>query len=86
MAAPWAMQNMARDGLGNEGAEAMATIVRFIPGVLAATVGFLSILLMNLLGFHILLIYVLFVVIYVIVEVLMDKAMRSYANPSGHRP
>jgi hypothetical protein len=60
----------------------MATIVRFIPGVLAATIGFLSILLMNLLGFHILLIYVLFVAIYIIVDVLMDKAMKSYANPS----
>lgn len=63
----------------------MSTIIRFIPGVLAATVGFLSILLMNLLGFHILLIYVLFVVIYVIVEVLTDKAMRSYASQSGQR-
>ena len=64
----------------------MSTIIRFIPGVLAATVGFLSILLMNLLSFHILLIYVLFIIIYVIVDALTDKAMKSYANPSNPKP
>jgi len=61
----------------------MATIIRFIPDVLAATVGFLAILLMNLIGLHILLIYVLFLAIHITVRVLADKAMKSYANPSG---
>jgi len=56
-------------------------IINLIPGVLAATAGFFSLLLMSFLGFQSnWLQFCVFIVVYIVVDVALDKAMTAYGR------
>ena len=56
-------------------------IINLIPGVLAATAGFFSLLFMNFLGFQSnWLQFGVFIVLYIVVDVALDKAMTAYGK------
>ena len=70
------------DFVGQEGWTAeMSAIIKLLPGVLAAIVGFLALWLMEVLDVQSrLLELVLFLITYVVVAVLADKAMKAYGT------
>ena len=59
----------------------VAQIINFIPGVLAAMAGFFSLLLLDLLGFQSSwLRFVVFIVIYIGIDIALDRAMTAYGK------
>lgn len=59
----------------------VARIINLIPGVLAAMAGFFSLLLLDLLGFQSSwLRFAVFIVIYIVVSIALDKAMTAYGK------
>ena len=59
----------------------VARIIDIIPGVLAAIGGFFSLLLLDLLGFQSnWLRFAVFIVVYIAVDIALDKAMTAYGR------
>jgi membrane protein implicated in regulation of membrane protease activity len=57
----------------------MSTVIRYLPGLIGAVAGFVALKLLILLGFASLGFEILaFFVVYLVVTVLADKAMRAY--------
>lgn len=67
---------------GNEeDARMVQQIINLIPGVLAATAGFFSLLFLSFLGLESnWLKFLVFIVIYIVVNVALDKAMTAYGK------
>jgi len=56
-------------------------MINLIPGVLAATAAFVSLLIMDFLGFQSnWLRFLVFVLVYIVVNVALDKAMTGYGK------
>ena len=61
--------------------KAMSTVIRYLPGLIGAVAAFVTLKLLILLGFTSLGAETLaFFVVYLVVTVLADKAMRAYRN------
>ena len=62
----------------------MSSVVRFLPGLMAAAFAFVALRLAKLLGLQSLSLELLiFLLVYLIVAVLADQAMRSYGRSKG---
>jgi membrane protein implicated in regulation of membrane protease activity len=62
----------------------MSSVFRFLPGLIAAAIAFVALRLVALLKLQSLSLELLiFLLVYIVVAVLADQAMRSYGRPKG---